>query len=320
MDLPFSFNLARIRQAWLAAPLLIAAQLSACGSSDNNQPSQQTAVQAGSLFVVNADGTLASCTVGANGQPSACESTAPGAAAYGSANIAFYASHAYIANLSTGNVSVCSATGVDPQTGCTAYTGDAAMAQPLGMAFANSRGYFVNSNNTVAMCAVGSDGSLSACTTQNTGTALTNALGIAISNNRAYVTNQGSDSITVCAINSDGALSNCAASGSNLAAPAGIAISGSYAYVTNTANSSLGVCPIASDGSVQACTEVDGNGAFNLPSSITLNGNVAYVTNYGDSTLTTCAVSGASLTNCASGSADNVFFQTTGSAFLGAKS
>ncbi|MBW0448466.1 hypothetical protein EN871_29335 [bacterium M00.F.Ca.ET.228.01.1.1] len=319
MNSRLGFGSGRLQPLWLAAVILAATQLAACGNGDDVHTVQST-TQAGKLLVVNGDGSVASCAIDAKGMPGQCSSTTAGDTGRGAANVAVFASHAYVTNLATNSVHVCPVDNVDPQNNCTNYGSDAALVQPLGVAFNGNRGYFVNANNTVAFCQVGGDGALSACVSQDGGGVFNGANGIAIQNNLAYVTNQANDTVATCKVGADGSLGSCSASGSNLSAPTGIALTARYAYVTNTGNSSLSVCPINGDGSLGACSQLSGDGAFNIPSSITINGNVAYITNFGDDTIAICAVNGASVTDCSAGSADQVFFQTTGSAFVAVKS
>lgn len=309
----------RLQPLCLAAAILAVTQLTGCGNGDDVY-TVQSSTQAGKLLVVNGDGSVASCSLDAKGTPGQCNSTKAGEIGRGAANVAVFASHAYLTNIATNSVHICPVDNVDPQSSCTNHGSDPALVQPLGVAFNGNRGYFVNANNTVALCQIGGDGTLSACVSQDGGGVFNGANGIAIQNGLAYITNQANDTVATCKLGTDGSLGSCRTSGSNLSAPSGIALTASYAYVTNTANSSLGVCPINGDGTLAACSQVSGDGAFNVPSSITINGNVAYVTNFGDDTIAVCAVNGASVANCSAGSADQVFFQSTGSAFVAVKS
>lgn len=209
-------------------------------------------------------------------------------------------SRAYITNISSKNISICTVSGDQLTCGQQVHLNSSSVGG-IALSPDGQTAYIVNPrSNSVTVCSILADNTLKCG--DPTGSNMANPLGIAISpdGTKAYVTNYNNSgylyTVTVCSIS--GFDFTCSKpTGSNLTLPWGIALSpdGSKAYVANEASTPLGavtVCQVLGD-ILTNCQLT----AFQNPSAslvgiaISPDGSTAYFSNSHNNTITICNVS-----------------------------
>ncbi len=205
--------------------------------------------------VLNADGTLASCTATGNGF------SAPTGIVFNGNNSAYVAdwnnNAVYLCNVGLdGSLSSCNSTGSN-------------FSSPWQLAINGTTLYATNTAGGVTTCSISGNGSLSGCY-EGSGSGTS---GIAAGSSHVYI-GVGVNTVDVCAIGVSGSLVGCTPTGSGFSGVDGISLSGSYAYIANQGNGTTSVCSIDTDGSLSLCAP---STTGVLPTDVVINGNRAYV-------------------------------------------
>lgn len=141
---------------------------------------------------------------------------------------------AYITNLDTDVVSICTLNTAGLFSGCVDSSGPGVgFNRPSGIALNNTQtsAYITNlGNQTITLCSINSDGSFGICIDSgNTGEAFDRPASIALNaeSTRAYITNNGNSTVLLCPINANGTFGACINSGNTGLAfngPEGVAL------------------------------------------------------------------------------------------------
>jgi 6-phosphogluconolactonase (cycloisomerase 2 family) len=200
-----------------------------------------------------------------------------------------FGTHAYVSNLITGTISLCSVNlDTGKFTGCASAGSGFSFPIELILTTGGTRAYVGNdaSSTTISLCSVDTTtGDLTGCAdSDGDGSAVFSGpafIAFNATQTRMYVGNNNSGTgttVTSCSVNlATGKLSNCQDSGAGpiFTSPASVRLnpSNTLAYVANQGGASVTQCSVnASTGLLSGCGNADGDGTavFNAPTGIIL--------------------------------------------------
>ena len=185
------------------------------------------------------------------------------------------AAHAYVSDVGTNRVWMCSIAPDGTLSNCAA-TGSG-FTSPVAIAFSGGYAFVSTSGASVYSCAVGSDGTLSACASVAGGFQFPGNL--AINGGYLYIANRNAfGGPTACGLGSGGSLSTCTSTGavSTQNQSSAVAFANGFAYVGTTGDQSLPgilLCTLGNNGTLPACIN-SGSGLSSVSNLVAAGNNI----------------------------------------------